>query len=60
MPVVIGDRRALIAEHYEARDFGRALREIMALTDLANQYVASVKPWELDRQTRRERELQAD
>ena len=31
----------------------------MALTDLANQYVDSVKPWELARQTGRESELQA-
>jgi methionyl-tRNA synthetase len=45
----IRDRRAAIAEHYEAREFGKAIREIMALTDLANQYVDSVKPWELAR-----------
>jgi hypothetical protein len=31
----------------------------MALTDLANQYVDSVKPWELARQAGRESELQA-
>ncbi|WP_299072731.1 methionine--tRNA ligase subunit beta, partial [Accumulibacter sp.] len=55
----IRDRRALIADHYEARDFGKAIREIMALTDLANQYVDSVKPWELARQAGRESELQA-
>ena len=36
-----------IAAHYEARDYGRALREIMALADRANQYVADEKPWEL-------------
>ena len=36
-----------IAGHYEARDYGRALREIMALADRANQYVADEKPWEL-------------
>jgi methionyl-tRNA synthetase len=46
----IRERRAAIADHYEAREFGKAIREIMALTDLANQYVDSVKPWELARQ----------
>jgi methionyl-tRNA synthetase len=39
-----------IAAHYEARDYGRALREIMALADRANQYVADEKPWELAKQ----------
>ena len=55
----IRDRRAVIADHYEAREFGKAIREIMALIDLANQYVDSVKPWELARQPGREAELQA-
>jgi len=54
----IRERRALIAEYYDAREFSKALREIMALTDLANQYVDSVKPWELARQSGREHELQ--
>jgi len=36
-----------IAAHYEARDYAKALREIMALADRANQYVADEKPWEL-------------
>ncbi|RIX47655.1 MAG: methionine--tRNA ligase [Rhodocyclales bacterium GT-UBC] len=48
-----------IAEHYEAREFGKAVREIMALTDLANQYVDSVKPWELAKQEGKEVELHA-
>ncbi|WP_300449557.1 methionine--tRNA ligase [Accumulibacter sp.] len=54
----IRERRGLIAEHYEARDFGKAIREIMALTDLANQYVDSVKPWDLARQPERTGDLQ--
>jgi methionyl-tRNA synthetase len=41
---------ASIASHYESRDFGRALREIMALADRANQFVADEKPWELAKQ----------
>ena len=40
----------LIAECYESRDFGRALREIMHLTDRANQYVNDNKPWEIAKQ----------
>ena len=32
---------------YEARESGKALREIMALADLCNQYVDEMKPWEL-------------
>ncbi|MES2366586.1 MAG: methionine--tRNA ligase [Pseudomonadota bacterium] len=37
----------LIGECYETRDYSKALREIMRLTDLANQYVNDNKPWEL-------------
>ena len=48
-----------IAELYEAREFGKAVREIMALTDGANQYVDSVKPWELAKQEGKEVELHA-
>jgi len=38
-----------IAAAYEERDYGRALREIMRLADIANQYVNDHKPWELAR-----------
>jgi methionyl-tRNA synthetase len=36
-----------IAELYEQRDFARAVREIMALADKANQYIAEQEPWAL-------------
>ena len=36
-----------IASLYESRDFAKAIREIMSLADAANQYVATLKPWEL-------------
>lgn len=39
-----------IAALFEAREFSRAIREIMALTDMANQYVDENKPWELAKQ----------
>jgi methionyl-tRNA synthetase len=37
----------VIAGHYAQRDFGKALREIMRLADIANQFVADAKPWEI-------------
>ncbi len=46
-----------IAQSYEARDYGRALREIMRLADLANGYIADRKPWEMAKQDGREAEL---
>jgi methionyl-tRNA synthetase len=46
-----------IAALYEAREFGKALREIMALADLANQFVDERKPWDLAKQAGKEREL---
>ena len=55
----IQDAAPRIAELYEAREFGKAVREIMALTDGANQYVDSVKPWELAKQEGKEVELHA-
>ncbi len=50
---------ARVAELYEAREFGKAMREVMALADAANQYVDSVKPWELAKQEGKEQELHA-
>lgn len=47
----------IIAADYEGRDYGKAIREIMALTDLVNQYVDQVKPWELAKQAGKEAEL---
>ncbi|KRH78478.1 methionine--tRNA ligase [Ferrovum sp. JA12] len=32
---------------FEEREFAKAIREIMALADLANQYIDQQKPWEL-------------
>jgi len=36
-----------IAALYESREFSHAMREIMALADLANQYIDEQKPWVL-------------
>ncbi|MFP6807109.1 MAG: methionine--tRNA ligase [Pseudomonadales bacterium] len=40
-------KKTIIAEHYENRDYGKAIREIMTLADSANQFIAENKPWEL-------------
>ncbi|BDM64691.1 methionine--tRNA ligase [Shewanella sp. NFH-SH190041] len=39
-----------IAEFYETREYGKAMREIMALADIANAYVADAAPWQLVKQ----------
>jgi methionyl-tRNA synthetase len=39
------DANAHIADCYETREFGKAMREIMALADKANQYIDEKKPW---------------
>ena len=39
-----------IAEQYENREYARALRDIMALADVVNEYVDANKPWELAKQ----------
>ncbi|MBK9160995.1 MAG: methionine--tRNA ligase [Nitrosomonadales bacterium] len=46
-----------IARCYEERDFARALREIMRLADLANQYIAEKAPWTMAKQEGKEQEL---
>ena len=44
MFVTAGDE---IAKAYEARQYAKAMREIMALADLANRFIDSYKPWVL-------------
>ncbi|WP_028108427.1 methionine--tRNA ligase [Ferrimonas futtsuensis] len=44
------DADATIAQYYEDREFGRAMREIMALADKANGYIADAAPWQLVKQ----------
>jgi methionyl-tRNA synthetase len=46
---LLGTLRAAIpqiAAHYEARDYGRALRQTMELADAVNGYVDTAKPWD--------------
>ncbi|MFT8232210.1 methionine--tRNA ligase [Pseudomonas guariconensis] len=48
-----------IAEAYENRDFSRAMREIMALADRANAWIADKAPWSLAKQEGKQDEVQA-
>ncbi|EXJ14619.1 methionine--tRNA ligase [Imhoffiella purpurea] len=47
-----------IAAAYERREFSRAVREIMALADRANQYIDEKAPWVVAKQEGRDAELQ--
>ncbi|MFO1325874.1 MAG: methionine--tRNA ligase [Rubrivivax sp.] len=39
-----------IAQLYEEREFGKAMREVMTLADRVNAYVDAHKPWEIAKQ----------
>ena len=47
-----------IASLYEARDFQRAMREIIAVADRANQFIDDKKPWVMAKEEGREQEVQ--
>ncbi len=46
-----------VAEAYEKREFGRALRLVMGLADKVNEHFDARKPWELARDSSRHAEL---
>ncbi len=43
----VAANKNVIASHYDNGDYGKAVREIMAMADKANQFIAENKPWEL-------------
>jgi len=47
-----------IAQAYEAREYSRAMREIMAIADKANQYIDAAEPWVLAKQEGMEKQVQ--
>ena len=52
-PELVGDfiaRGDAIAQLYEQREFNKAMREVVALADRANQYIDEKKPWVLAKQ----------
>ncbi len=48
-----------IAQLYEQREFNKAIREIIALADRANQYIDEKKPWVLAREEGEEWQVHA-
>ncbi len=46
-----------IAEAYEHREFSKAIRDIMHLADIANQYIADKEPWQLAKQAGNEQQV---
>ena len=48
-----------IADHFENRKYSQAVREIMALADKANQYIADEEPWAINKQEGKEAEVHA-
>lgn len=48
-----------IGKHYQARDYGKAVRIIMALADKANQYINDKQPWVIAKTDKQAPELQA-
>ncbi|WP_417221874.1 methionine--tRNA ligase [Amphritea sp.] len=48
----------LIANAYEAREYGKAMREIMHLADKANQYIDAAEPWVLAKQDDKQQQVQ--
>ncbi|MFG1172046.1 methionine--tRNA ligase [Erwiniaceae bacterium CAU 1747] len=53
------DAAESIGEAWASREFGRAIREIMALADVANRYVDEQAPWVVAKQEGRDADLQA-
>lgn len=47
-----------IAQAYEERRYSKAMREIMALADVANQYVDEKQPWVVIKDADRQQEVQ--
>jgi methionyl-tRNA synthetase len=47
-----------IGEAYDAREFGKALREVMRIADRVNERFDQAKPWELAKDPNRRDELQ--
>jgi methionyl-tRNA synthetase len=47
-----------VARHYEAREFGKALREVMALADKSNHLFDAARPWEAAKQPATARQAQ--
>ena len=49
--------REQVTHNYEQREYSRAMRDIMAFADRANQFIADHKPWEIAKQSGQEEYL---
>lgn len=52
-------RESIIAEYYESRNLQQAIRQIMELADLVNQYIDQQKPWQLAKEEGQRTTVQA-
>ena len=52
------DATKVIGEDYNNREYNKAIREIMALADIANRYVDEKAPWVVAKQEGKDQELQ--
>jgi methionyl-tRNA synthetase len=60
-PAILFEMRSFadaIAADYDAREFGRAIRQVMFLADRVNQYVDEQKPWEIAKEPGQDAALQ--
>jgi methionyl-tRNA synthetase len=48
-----------IGKHYDEREYGKALREVMLLADRANGFVAVERPWDLSKDPQKRDKLHA-
>lgn len=53
------DVKEKIADFYEQRQYGHAIREIIALADIANRYIDEQVPWVIAKQAGQENRLHA-
>ena len=51
--------KAEVTEHYDSREYGKAIRLIMSQADKANQYINDKEPWVLAKTDKQSVELQA-
>jgi methionyl-tRNA synthetase len=56
--IIAWGAREAIEEAYEAREFGKAVREIMRVADRVNERFDQAKPWEIAKDPARRDELQ--
>ena len=47
-----------VAEAYEQREYGRAMRTVMSLADRANRYIETRKPWAMIKEEARREDVQ--